>query len=140
LNLKYGIKEDNAVEAYHRSRQMFVIIGGQLQVAEPGLPYSHASWFEKEGWMADGDDRLMDEAVRGIIDSQGDIYFYSGYDFRIDDDIEAVFMENLPGLVESLELKPEAKLYGGVQKGEPGEVWPPIRDYGEISKILAREL
>jgi hypothetical protein len=56
---------------------MFAIHEDVLYIAEPDLPYSHAVWFEKEMWIKKGDDRLMDFIVRGYVDQQGDIYFYT---------------------------------------------------------------
>jgi hypothetical protein len=132
---KYGI-EDNKVEAFHKGRRMFCIYQGQLVVADENLPYSHAAWFEKEGWMTKEQDKLMEEIPRGIIDSKGDIYFYVGYDFKIDNNIEAVFFSHFKELVEKLNLNPNAKIFGGLVKSEPGSIWPAIKDYGQISENM----
>jgi len=42
---RYGIKTDEKVEAFHRSRRMFCVYKNKLFVAEPNLPYPHAVWF-----------------------------------------------------------------------------------------------
>lgn len=65
---KYGIKEDEKVKVFHRSRRMFCIYKNKLFIAKPNLPYSHAVWFSKEGWMSDEKDDLMNNIVRGTID------------------------------------------------------------------------
>ena len=53
---------------------MFCIYQNKLFIAESNLPYSHAVWFEKEGWISKEKDELMDEIIRGIIDNSGNIY------------------------------------------------------------------
>ncbi|HBB02826.1 MAG: hypothetical protein US89_C0007G0008 [Candidatus Peregrinibacteria bacterium GW2011_GWF2_38_29] len=85
---KYGFKEDKKVKDFHKSRRMFCIYEGKLYIAESGLPYSHAVWFTNMGWISEKNDKLMDEIVRGIIDDKGDVYFYIGYDFKVDERLE----------------------------------------------------
>lgn len=72
---KYGIKEDQTVKDFHKSRRMFCIYNNILYIAEPNVPYSHAVWFEKKGWMNKDHDNLMDIIVRGIVAADGDVYF-----------------------------------------------------------------
>ncbi|MDD5342033.1 MAG: hypothetical protein PHI73_01740 [Patescibacteria group bacterium] len=133
---KYGIKEDDKVKDYHRSRRMFCIYQGKLYIADQNLSYSHATWFEKEGWTANERDGLMDKITRGIIDDQGDIYFYAGFDFRVNDEIESIFFAHLKELVEKLKLDARARIFGGTIKSEPGKKWPPAKEYGTIKDYL----
>jgi hypothetical protein len=133
---KYGIEEDEKVKNFHRSRRMFCIYQNNLCVADQNLPYSHAAWFEKEGWMSKGRDELMDKIVRGIIDDKGDVYFYIGYDFRINSDIESIFFSHLKELVNVLKLDTNAHIFGGLIKSKSGGVWPPAKDYGKIKDNL----
>ncbi len=129
---KYGIKEDKKVRTFHRSRRMFCIYQNKLFIAEPNLEYSHAVWFEKEGWISKKEDGLMNEIARGIVNSEGDIYFYVGYDFNINNEIESIFFSHLKELVEKLNLKSNAKIFGGLIKQEVGKIWPPKKEYGKI--------
>ena len=133
---KYTIKEDEKTRVFHRSRRMFCIYQDKLFIAEPNLPYSHAVWLKKEGWLSKGDDEIMTKIVRGVVDDQGCIYFYIGYDFRIDDNCEHVFFSHLKELADRLKLNSEAKIFGGLIKSEPGQIWPPIKSYGKISENL----
>lgn len=71
---KYGFKEDGKVEAFHRSRRMFCFYQGKLYIADADLPYSHATWFETEGWMSKENDALMNQIMRGIVDTNAHIY------------------------------------------------------------------
>lgn len=133
---KYGFKEDSKVEDFHRNRRMFCFYQGKLCVADANLPYSHATWFEKEGWMSKEKDELMDEITRGIVDSKGDVYFYIGYDFNVNDDVESIFFSHLKELTEKLNLDTNAHIYGGLIKSEPGTIWPASKEYGKIGENI----
>ncbi|OGJ18882.1 hypothetical protein A3K73_07155 [Candidatus Pacearchaeota archaeon RBG_13_36_9] len=133
---KYGVKEDEKTRRVHASRRMFCIYQDQLVIAEPNLPYSHAVWFEKNGWMSEQEDSFMNDAVRGIVDSEGDVYFYIGYDFRVNRQIEPIFFRHLGELVEKLGLMPDARIFGGSVKPESGKRWLPRKEYGQIKDNL----
>ena len=115
---------------------MFCIYENKLFIAEANLQYSHAVWFEKEGWISRKEDELMNSIVRGIINNSGDVYFYVGYNFEINNEIEDVFFSHLKELVEKLKLKSNAKIFGGLIKQNAGRIWPPIKEYGEIKDNL----
>ena len=129
---KYGLEEDEKVKDFHRSRRMFCIYQNKLCIADRNQPHSHATWFEKEGWMSKDKDELMDKIVRGVIDIKGDIYFYIGYDFRINNDIEPIFFSYLKELVDRLKLDTNAQIFGGLIKSKSDEIWPPVKEYGKI--------
>ncbi len=133
---RYGFEEDEKTIAFHRSRRMFCIYQNKLYIAEEGLPYSHAVWFEKEGWISRKKDRLIDEIVRGIVDDNGDIYFYVGYNFEINKKIETIFFSHLKELFEKLKLKSNAKIFGGLIKQETKKIWSPKKEYGKIEDNL----
>ncbi len=132
---KYKVKEDAKTRAFHLSRRMFYIYQNKLFVAESDLPYSHAVWFEKKGLISRKKDKLIDEIIRGIIDGDGNIYFYVGYDFEINKEIESLFFSHLKELTEKLKLKFNAKIFGGLIKQKVGK-WPPRRAYGKIKDNL----
>lgn len=133
---KYGIQEDDETEAFHRSRRMFCIYQDRLVIAEPNQPYSHAAWFEKGGWMSSEEDGLMDDIPRGIIDENGDVYFYVGYDFEINEKTESVFFSHLGKLVGKLNVKPDARIFGGLIRQDAGNLWPPKKEYGKVKDYL----
>ncbi len=133
---KYGFKEDERTIAFHKSRRMFCIYQNKLFIAESNLPYSHAIWFEKEGWISRKKDELMDSVIRGIVDTNGDVYFYVGYDFEINKEIEFIFFSHFKELIEKLDLKSKAKIFGGLIKQEAGKIWPPRKEYGKIEDNL----
>ncbi|MHA1575357.1 MAG: hypothetical protein ACTSXL_04380 [Alphaproteobacteria bacterium] len=133
---KYGFKEDEKTIAFHKSRRMFCIYQNKLFIAEANLPYSHAVWFKKEGWISREKDKLMDSIIRGIIDNKGNVCFYIGYAFEINKEIESIFFSHLKELVEKLKLKSNAKIFGGLIKQEAGKIWPPRKEYGKIENNL----
>jgi hypothetical protein len=133
---EYGFAEDGKTRALHSSRRMFCVREGALHIAEEGVPYSHAEWFEREGWMRDSGE--MDRIVRGVVDSGGNLHFYAGWDFRVDAAAEKAFFPHLKELAERLHLKPTARVHGGMVKGKPGEQWTPKKSYGALSELLAK--
>lgn len=131
---KYGIKENQEVKDYHKSRRMFCIYNNALCIAEPNVSYSHATWAEQEGWMTREDDSLMGSMVRGVVTAEGDIYFYVGYNFIVNEQIESIFFRYVAKLVNELSLKSSAKIYGGlIKQSVPGQ-WPPRKYYGTVSE------
>ncbi len=134
---KYGIKENRKVKEFHRGRRMFCIKDGKLYIADPHRSDSHAVWFERMGWMQGKDDAdVMDDIIRGFVDRDGDVYFYIGYDFRVDKKAEKVFFAHLKELVRKLKVRPEGKVGGGLVRQVPGTKWPPARFYGLIKELL----
>jgi len=134
---KYGFREDKKVKDFHRSRRMFAVDDRKLILAEPNLPYSHAKWFEKNlEWDKLKHEKMMAEGLRGIIDTEGNVSFYAGYDFRLNDKIEKEFFEIFPELVKNAKLKPNAQISGGMIKGEPGTRWPPQKVYGHVKDLI----
>ncbi len=131
---KYGIKENKQVIEFHKSRRMFCIKEGKLMVAESGLDCSHAVWFEREGWMDETDDSFMNTNVRGIVDKGGEVYFYRGYDFFIDEEGKKEFFKHIKELAEILKLKLSSKIYGGKNSKE-GKYYGVVRDFVTTLKI-----
>ena len=130
---KYGQIEDTRIKEFHKSRRMFVIYKNKLYIAKKGVDYSHAKWFLKKKWITENNDKLMDKVTRGIVDSKGDIYFYKGYDFRIDKKTEKDMFLHLNKLVKKLKLKSNAKIYGGYLKKKVKGRKLPKKSYGKIA-------
>lgn len=119
------------VRSFHRQRRMFCVRDGNLIIADKGLSYSHKEWFHELGWKKDEIEEFMTAGLRGVI-LPGEIKFYTGYDFRINDQIESDFFNSLPGLAKELNLSPETKIYGGQIVGKPGETWENQKYFGVI--------
>ncbi|EKE20943.1 MAG: hypothetical protein ACD_7C00420G0003 [uncultured bacterium] len=133
IKKEYYLEDANdKVQEFHQGRRMFCIYDGQLHIADENVPYSHAIWFQNKNWMTKERDELMSEIPRGIVDNKGDIYFYVGYNFDINESIEFIFFSHLTELVKRLNLNTNAQIFGGLIKSEPGTMWPPIKSYGKI--------
>jgi len=133
INKDDYFKETDKIKELHQSRRMFCIYDNQLRIADENVPYSHATWFQNENWMTKEKDGLMNEILRGMVNEKGDIYFYVGYDFEINDNTESIFFNHLAELVERLNLDTSAQIFGGLIKSEPGTIWPPAKSYGKIA-------
>lgn len=134
---KYEIREDKKIKNFHIKRRMFCIKDGKVIVAKPNLSYSHAVWFEKEGWITENDDLLMNEMTRGVVTPEGDIYFYTGYNFEVNKATEREFFKHLPELAKKLKLKKQAKVYGGLMEGDYTRKWAPRKYYGTVRELLS---
>lgn len=133
---KYGVDSKNsAIKSFHKNRRMFVIKDGVLYLGSENVSYTHAEWFEKEGWVTKENDSFMDEVTRGFVDEEG-IYFYKGYDFRVDEKIEQEFFKFLPELVSKLRISQKVHVYGGMIRQNKSGKWPARKDYGEVGEVV----
>ena len=105
---RYGVEEGEAVKHYHRIRRMFCIKDDVLYIAKPNVEYSHAVWFEMNGWSDD----VMNTAVRGVVDPHGNIYYYVGYDFQNNQTVDDVaFVENLVDSLQAMHSLSEQDVF-----------------------------
>jgi hypothetical protein len=133
---RYGFHEPQNTREFHKSRRMFCIKDNKLYIARTNLPYSHAIWFEKEGWTTPDDDSAMSKLTRGFIDTSGNIHFFVGYNFSITDDAFEDMKNHLRELVHLLNLDKNGQIYGGRIRNEIGG-FVPLKSYGKISDILS---
>lgn len=118
-------------QEFHTTRRMFCIRGGEVLVARPNIPLSHAQWFELEGWPG------VYEVTRGYADENDDIWFYVGDNMAVTRFAEREFFDNLPDLVGRLDLNGSSKIFGGgVPMAVNGAEWPPVRVYGAVGDFL----
>jgi hypothetical protein len=136
----YGIDSDSSiVKDFHSNRRMFAIKDDKLFIAKPNVSFSHARWFEMEGWIKGPEDSMMNKIVRGFVNDEG-IYFYKGYDFSVDVQSENVMAMHLEQLVELTSIDVKKHLYGGmIKQNAPGK-WPPRKDYGVIANYLRNRI
>lgn len=133
---KYKSKYNFSVRRnFHKERRMFAIKGRKVYLADETSELSHAEWFESLGWISSEDDFLMEDITRGYVDKEG-IYFYKGYNFRIDESSEKEFFLSLRELVYKLNLCNELKVFGGMKKSISGGL-EPIKSYGSINLCLS---
>lgn len=119
----------------HNKRIMFAIRDGinyYLKYSDLG----HMEWFHELGWINElNRDYVINSVIRGYMDDTG-IYFYRGYDFRIDDyDIE-YFVKRLKNIRNALELGDELPVYAGVIPGIIGVRFKPKYYIGTVGDII----
>ena len=133
---RYGEKEDEKTREFHRSRRMFAVKDNTLYVAPKGVDYSHAIWFENIGWIKGNDDSIMKQVSRGIINSDGDIYFYIDYDFKVNEFVDNDVSIVLGDLVKELNLSASSNVFGGQYKDNDGK-YKPRKIYGTVGDLLS---
>ncbi len=113
---------------------MFCINENQLYISEENAEYSHADWFKMMNWSED----IINWIIRGQVDIEtGNIDFYVGKSYDVDDNIEEEFFLHLKELVSKLNIAPSSKIFGGkIKRSSPG-LWPSRREYGEVAKFIS---
>ena len=113
---------------------MFCIKDNKLLIAPIGSELSHNEWLLAEGLIESPND--MAELTRGVVSADGDVYFYVGFDFDVNEKAEKEFFEFLPELAEKLKLKPEARIFGGCIKQQSITLWPGKKSFGRINQFI----
>ena len=123
---------------YHKQRRMFFVINGELVLPEMGSDKSHREWLETNGYSQEDSKNIIENNLRGVINPDGSLRFFVGKNRVINEEIEKNFFEILPELVKTFNLKPETVIGGGVKQGNIGEVWPAIKEYGQIKDYIKK--
>jgi len=121
---------------YHRNRRMFFVIDDNLVIAQVNSEKSHFEWLIEQFWPEDKAIEFIETGLRGVLNPDGNIRFYTGENWEINEEIEKKFFEILPELVEKLKISPEAIVGGGVIRGEVGEFWPARKEYGKVKDFI----
>lgn len=121
---------------YHRTRRMFFLINGKLVIPEVGSSKSHKEWLESNGYLPDEAQKIIDTELRGALNPDGNIRFYVGENWEINENIEEKFFKILPELVKIFNLGPETKIEGGAVQQEEGKIWPGRKYYGKIKDYI----
>ena len=123
---------------FHKSRKMFVIKDDEIVVAPPNVAYSHLEWFEEEGWVDHQNTMDFFENVRGFyLASENALYAYVGLGFFSDSNVERVIREELPRLVDKLELNGETKIHLGPKDTKIAETRFEQFYLGTVEELLA---
>jgi len=124
------------IRAIHQQRRMFCIHHDRLWFRDIGSQESHTEWFISEGWMTEEGSDFINQIIRGYVNYAGDIYFYIGLDFSINEEAEKMFFKFLPELCLRLNIPPNAKIFGGLKVSVPGEIWPPMKEFGTVKELI----
>lgn len=122
---------------FHRERVMFCLKGGQVEIAGSGNPDSHIEWFEKEGWVQEGNaERFLEENARGFyLPDANELYCYKGIGWFFDDMLMTELLDKMAGLKDALCFNEDTKVYLGPKDRFIGE-----REYKNHFMGTVREL
>lgn len=123
---------------YHKQRKMFFLIKNKIIIPEAGSDKSHKEWLELNGYSQEESEKIIENNLRGVVNPDGTLRFFVGKDRTINDRIEEKFFEILPELVKIFNLKSETIIGGGVKEGKAGEVWPAIKEYGQVKDYIKK--
>lgn len=123
---------------YHKSRKMFQLIDSKLVIAEPSFEGCHLDWLLNIGYSKEEAERIIDKEMRGVVDPDGNIKFFIGKGWDLNNKIELDFFKILPELIEKLDIKGDVKVGGGATKQEIGKIWPAKKDYGTVEELLSK--
>lgn len=121
---------------YHKQRRMFFVINDELVLPEIGSDKSHKEWLETNGYSQEDSKNIIENNLRGVINPDGSLRFFVGNNRVINKEIEKKFFKILPELVRIFNLKPETVIGGGVKQGNIGEVWPAMKEYGQVKDYI----
>lgn len=121
---------------YHRARRMFFVINNELIIAPVGLGKSHFEWLQEQGYSDEKTKEIFENNLRGVVNPDGNVRFYVGENFEVNEKIEKEFFKFLPELVDKLEIKMEAEIGGGIIKQKVGTFWPAKKVYGKVRDFI----
>ena len=123
---------------YHKARRMFFVIDDNLLIAEANSNKSHFEWLIEQFWPEDKAIEFIETGLRGVLNPDGNIRFYTGENWEVNEKIEAEFFGIFDELVKRLKISPEAKIGGGVIKGKTGDFWPARKEYGKVGDFIKK--
>jgi hypothetical protein len=99
-------------EEFHRSRIMFVIIGGEVKVGPKGTKDSHLEWFRKEDWVTEeNQNEFLEKHIRGFyFPSENCLYCYNGWGFFFDAGVANEIAARIIKLKEAFNLNDETRI------------------------------
>ena len=124
--------KNNAESEFHRRRTAFVILENGILTAENDFSGSHFDLLCENGFDEIKARRLIAEQPRGYA-LNGNIYLYQGADFScLSDGNRKKAGKYISFFKKNQWLSATGKIYDGMQPGETGSVWTPVKEF-EIS-------
>jgi len=135
LSMLHSRPED---EEFHRSRIMFCIKDGVVEVGPKDVPDSHIEWFEKAGWITEKNiEEFLKTNIRGFyLPNLNAIYCYRGIGFGFDDKMKPELLDKLKEMKEALGLNDDTKINLGPKDSPLYNIdWPRVY-LGNIRELL----
>jgi len=133
---------------FHRSRLMFCIRNGEIEVGPTNTPDSHIEWFEKEGWIPEEEilreeviekvEEFLNNNVRGCyVPSENTLYCYKGAGVWFEDKDIDLIKGKLLDLKKALDLKGDTKIIFGPKDKIIYGIEYPKRYEGILEEIIS---
>jgi hypothetical protein len=126
------------VKIHHQSRQMFIVIDGEVIIANKGIAQSHFEWLLKLGLTDDEVKKAIRNSLRGILTKEKKLYFYKDFDFSGDTSLITQIRQALPQLYRGLKLDGREEIYAGMMVGKLGEDWEPKVKLGTVNELIGK--
>ena len=125
-------RKSDAESDFHRRRTAFVILNCGILTAEKNFSGSHFELLCQSGFDEETAHRLIAEQPRGYA-LDGNVYLYQGTGFsRLSAENGKKAEKYVPFFQKNQWLSETGKIYDGMQSGETGSVWTPVKEF-EIS-------
>lgn len=126
-------------ESFHRSRIMFCIKDGKVEVAPKGIMDSHVEWFEKEGWITEKSAKdFLKSNVRGFyLASQNRLYCYRSVGFYFDNKVLLEITNKIAELKEAFNLNDNTEVHLGPKDSPVGGKEYPRVYAGTVEKLAS---
>ena len=120
---------DNSVEKFHRSRVMFALVNGKLEVATHDAR-GHHEWLTEDYGISD---KEFGRIPRGYI-KDNKVQLYKGLAFaKIEEKDELnLIIDEIARYISNEAYSGVYTIYNGVEVGKPGEEWKPQEICGKI--------
>lgn len=139
---------------FHRSRLMFCIRNGKIEVGPTNTPDSHIEWFEKEGWIpktwmpgelepreleTEEVEEFLNNNVRGCyVPSENTLYCYKGAGVWFEKKDIDLIKDRLLDLKKALDLKGDTKINFGPKDKIIYGIEHPRHYEGTLEEIISK--
>jgi len=113
-NLEF-LKSKPEDESFHRSRIMFCIKDGKVEIAPRDITDSHLEWFVKEGWITKKNaEEFLKRNVRGFyLPRTNKLYCYRGVGFSFDEGVLPEVLNKIDDFKKVFNLNDETEIHLG---------------------------
>jgi len=125
-------------EQFHRSRIMFCIKDGKIEVEPQGTKNSHLEWFREEGWVTEENtESFLNKTIRGFYQAaENTFYCYKGVGFWYDDEMVKEVIERLSELKQALNFQDDTKICFGPKDSPVDGIEYPRHCGGTLKEII----
>jgi hypothetical protein len=130
-------EESEQIKQFHLSRTAFIIVDDKLMVDDKSSDLSHLQWLLSLSYTEDEADSIILNNARGYYHPEQGLYFYTGYDYQINQQTIDQFFKFLPEIIVQIGIdNTNTQIHGGAIPDSETTQWKPREEFGEVSKYL----